>query len=969
MASKGNYKKTILTPKTDFPMRGGLLELEPSMQQRWAEMDLYGQIRRARAGCDKKVLHDGPPYATGDLHVGTGLNKVLKDFVVRYWTMRGYDSPYLPGWDCHGLPIEHRVATELGDRFRELPVSDVRKKCLDYAMKFMDRNRAEFKQLGVMGEWDEPYLTVRPSYEAGVIDVFAELVDRGYVYRSLRPIHWCLSCETALAEAELEYDMMTSPSVYVAFPLVDDIGEAIPAAAGKSVEVLIWTTTPWTLPANLAIALHPDLTYSLVRCMHQGKERFIVMADGVRTRKTEDADGQIVDEVREELVEYVLDTCGITEFERLGQCKGAALAGKQYHHVFVDRVSPIVLADYVVISDGTGCVHTAPGHGTEDFHTGRKHGLDAYSPVDNQGRLTDDVPHFAGLKVFDADPKIVEHLGESGALLHSEPYPHRYPNCWRCHNPVIFRATTQWFVGVEHDGLRKRLLKTIDDVQWVPDWGERRIRGMIENRPDWCISRQRAWGVPIPGFHCKACNETLISADIVRHVRDLFAEHGADHWFRSDAADLLPDGSTCANCGGTEFEKENDIFDVWFESGCSHRSVLREHDHLTWPAAMYLEGSDQHRGWFQVSFITGMGAYDEPPFHTVLTHGFVVDDHHDKMSKSKGNFVSVSDVLEKVGSELFRLWVSSINYQDDIPTGIDLIKGVGDEYRRIRNTFRILLGNLAGFDPSTHAVPLDKLEPIDRWALTELRKVIERCLAAYDAYVFHRVFSTVHNFCTVQLSNVYIDVLKDRMYCDAADSPRRRSAQTAMVRILDALTRLLAPILVHTTEQVWDHMPGQRDEPSVHLALMPEPFELPTDEAFEADWGELIRIRDAVTPAIQAIRYDKKKHSAEEIAQQGLVGSSQEAEVLLRAEGATRERIERWRDKLADLLIVSSVELSDDASISNPAPGFDDLWVAVKRTSRPRCERCWNYRESVGSSNAHPDACERCAGVLADAST
>ncbi len=965
MASKSNYKKTILTPRTDFPMRGDLLNLEADMQARWADMDIYGEIRKARSGCTKKVLHDGPPYATGDLHVGTGMNKVLKDFVVRYWTMQGYDSPYLPGWDCHGLPIEHRVATELGEKFRQLPVAEVRKQCLDYAMKFMDRNRDEFKRLGIFGEWDEPYLTVNPRYEAGVIDTFAELVERGYVYRALRPIHWCISCETALAEAELEYAQMTSPSVYVAFPMVDDLGDVLPAAAGKAVEILIWTTTPWTLPANLAIVLHPELTYSLVRCLHRGKERFILMADGVRTRRVEDEQGQVVEEIREELLEYVMDKCGVEQFERLDKTDGRSLEGRRYRHVFVDRVSPVILADYVVLTEGTGCVHTAPGHGAEDFHTGRQYGLEAYSPVNNDGRLTEDVPHFAGMQVFEADPKIVAHLNEIGALLHAEDYPHRYPNCWRCHNPVIFRSTTQWFVGVEHDDLRQRLLAAIEQVRWVPDWGERRIHGMVENRPDWCISRQRAWGVPIPGFHCTECGETLLDAGVVRHVRDLFAEHGADYWFVTDAAGLLPNGTRCPQCGGASFEKEDDIFDVWFESGSSHRSVLRENDHLTWPAEMYLEGSDQHRGWFQLSFINALGAYDALPCHTVVTHGFIVDGQGNKMSKHKGNYVSVGDALEQVGAELLRLWVSSINYQDDIPTGIELMKGMGDEYRRIRNTFRILLGNLADFDPRQHQVDLDQLEPIDRWVLGELRGVVQRCLDAYEQYTFHRVFSTVHNFCTVQLSNVYVDVLKDRMYCDAADSPRRQSAQTAMFRVLDALTRLLAPILVHTTEQVWDHMPGQRDEPSVHLAMMPDPTDWPRDETLESDWAELMRVRDAVLRPIQEIRYDKKRHTAEEIAAQGLVGSSQEVQVRLRAEGTTRDAIERWLGHLADLLIVSSVELTDDPAVAAPAENVESLFVEVRRTNRSRCERCWNYRDDVGQSPESPDLCQRCATVIA----
>ncbi len=964
MAAKKSYKDTILTPKTDFPMKGDLLNLEPRMQKRWAEMNIYTKIRQSRAGRPKKVLHDGPPYATGDLHVGTGMNKVLKDFVVRYWTMRGYDSPYLPGWDCHGLPIEHRVATERGEQFKKLPVSEIRKQCLDYAMKFMNRNREEFMQLGIFGEWETPYLTVSPSYEAGVIDTFARLVERGYIYRALRPIHWCISCETALAEAELEYSTETSPSVYVAFPMVDDLGDVLPAAKGKPVDMLIWTTTPWTLPANLAIALHPDLTYRLIRYVHKGNERYGVMADGPRTRKIENEEGEVVEEINEELLEYVMAKCGITDFERLDTTVGRKLEGKRYRHVFIDRVSPIVLADYVTVSDGTGCVHTAPGHGAEDFLTGRKYNLNAYSPVDNQGRLTKEVPYFAGMKVFDADPKIVEHLDTIGALLKAEPYPHRYPNCWRCHNPVIFRATTQWFVSVEHNNLRGQLLDAIQKVQWIPEWGIRRIRGMIETRPDWCISRQRAWGVPIPGFFCKECGRTLLDAGVVRHVRDLFAKHGADYWFTHEAADLLPQGTRCAACGGTTFEKENDIFDVWFESGCSHRSVLQQNSHLTWPSEMYLEGSDQHRGWFQVSLITGVAAYDSPPFNSVVTHGFIVDENGNKMSKSKGNFVSVDDALQQVGAELMRLWVSSINYQDDIPTGIHLMKEMADEYRRIRNTFRILLGNLFDFDPQRHHVPAERLEPIDTWILTELRKTTDRCLKAYDEYAFHRVFSTIHNFCAVRLSSIYVDVLKDHMYCDAADSPRRRSSQSAMYDVLSALARLLAPILVHTTEEVWDYLPGNKGLPSIHFAMMPELDHYPKDDAFEQDWDRLLEIREAILPFIQQIRYDKKRHSAEEIAAKGLVGSSQEVEVRLRADAKIRPLIERWKPQLEQLMIVSKIDLTDDAAVSTPAGRVDGLFAEVRRTKFHKCDRCWNYRETVGTLAATPDLCDRCAAVV-----
>ncbi len=936
MAKATDYRNTVLTPRTDLPMRADLVgRLEPQLQAEWDRQDLYGQIRKARAGAPKRILHDGPPYATGDLHVGTGLNKVLKDFIVRYWTMCGYDAPYLPGWDCHGLPIEHRVATELADHFKQMAAARIRQRCYDYAMKFMARNREDFRRLGIFGEWARPYLTLHHSYEAGVLDVFAELVEKGFVYRALRPIHWCIHCETALAEAELEYEEAVSPSVYVRFPMVDDVSDLFAAASGESVDVLVWTTTPWTLPANLAIAVHPRFDYALVRFEQGKKLRHVILADG--------------------LVEEVASKVGIAGLERLGTVRGEQLQGRRYRHAWIDRVCPMILADYVTLAEGTGCVHTAPGHGAEDYHSGLENNLEPFSPVDNMGRFTEEAGEFVGLQVFEADPRIVDKVRGADLLLHSEHYRHSYPHCWRCQNPVIFRATEQWFIKIDHNGLRKAMLDNLSSIRWVPAWGQTRIRGMIENRPDWCISRQRTWGVPIPGFHCKGCGRTLIDAAVVRHVRDLFAAHGADHWFGLDTAELLPNETKCPACGGGDFEKENDIFDVWFESGASHRSVLKHYEHLRWPCDVYLEGSDQHRGWFQLSLTTAMGAYGQPPFREVITHGFVVDEKSEKMSKSRGNFISVGEAVRHAGAEIFRLWGASINYQNDIPTSYQIIRGVTDEYRRVRNTIRNLLGNLFDFEPSEHRVPPDRLEPIDRWALIRLHRLIRDAREAYEEYAFHRVFRSVHTFCAVDMSAFYIDVLKDHMYCDQADSSRRRSSQTAMHEIVGSLVKLMAPILVHTSEEAWRLIPAARSEAgSVHLARMPEPDSSLFDEESERDWDVLLDVRGDVLRELERLR------------EAGTIRQPLEAHVdLITGDPNLHSLLARHANMLATILIVSEVELhrgADPAAVTGQTlPG---LGIKVEPSRHPKCARCWRYLPTVGSDEQYADICERCACVV-----
>ena len=741
-----SYKDTINLPKTKFSMKGNLVQREPEFLKKWEKDGLYAQIRSARAGAKKFILHDGPPYPTGDLHIGTGLNKILKDMIVRFYTMRGYDAPYIPGWDCHGLPIEHRVMQELGSKAKEMEKIEIRKKCKKYAEKFVKVQMKQFKALGVSGDWDSAYLTFTPQYEAGIIEVFGKLVEKGYVYRSLKPIHWCMQCETALAEAELEHQDKTSPSIYVNFKLIDNPKDKFDGLQDEDVYMLIWTTTPWTLPANLAIALHPEYQYTAVRYINP------------KTQKKQ------VSILAEDLVDSVMNRLEIENYERMGTVKGSSLEGLKYQHTIMKREGSVVLANYVTLTDGTGCVHTAPGHGQDDYQTGLRYDMPIVSPVDAVGVFTEEAGDFAGQNIYDANKSITDKLDELGLLLRMEKISHSYPHCWRCRKPVIFRATEQWFVNMDHQNLRKNALAEIEKTNWIPQWGEVRLSNMIKERPDWCISRQRSWGVPIPAFYCNNCKESLLDVKVVDHVRDMFLKHGADSWFYKDTKEFLPDGTKCPKCSSSDFEKENDIFDVWFESGSSHNSVVRKREELSFPADIYLEGSDQHRGWFQLSLLPSVAAWGCAPFKTVITHGFVVDEHGKKMSKSLGNFVSVGDALKEMGGDIVRLWTSSMEYRNEMNTSPAIIAKLSDSYRRIRNTFRYILGNLFDFDPGKDSVEYSQLLEIDRWALHKTEELITAITSAFETYQFHRVYHIIHNFCAVEMSSFYLDILKDRLY-------------------------------------------------------------------------------------------------------------------------------------------------------------------------------------------------------------
>ncbi|HVG39457.1 MAG TPA: isoleucine--tRNA ligase, partial [Pyrinomonadaceae bacterium] len=941
-----DLKKTVNLPKTDFAQKANLGQAEPARLKKWAELDLYARLRAARRGREKFILHDGPPYANSDIHIGTALNKIIKDFVVKSRTMMGFDAPYVPGYDCHGLPIEQHVEKALGEKGKkraDLPVVSFRRACREHAANALKRQTRDFQRLGVLGDWERPYLTMSNHYEAETARLFGRFLDRGYVYKGARPVYWCIHDQTALAEAEVEYAQHTSPSVYVKFPLASDPSQLDASLSGRKVFVLIWTTTPWTLPANLGIAVNPNFDYV---ALEHGDDVYIVAA---------------------ELAESVAETCGLNETRVLARFPGAALDRLECRHAWLDRPSLLMLGEHVTLGGeadaeteldvreardkkttakaGTGCVHTAPGHGHDDFVIGVRYGLEVYCPVDNGGRFTKEVEHFAGEQVFEANPRIVDFLRERGALLHSENYGHRYPHCWRCHNPVIFRATPQWFISLDaesaadverdedgrdltnytenepHSGasLRAGALREVERVHWIPAWGRDRMRNMLSNRPDWCVSRQRVWGVPIPVFYCRGCDEAVADPSVIDHVAEIFERESADAWYAREARELLPENYVCAKCGGAEWTKETDILDVWFDSGSSSVAVLEQTEGLRWPADVYLEGGDQYRGWFNSSLMIGLAAHDAAPYRTVLTHGWVVDGQGKAMHKSAGNAVSPNDVIKESGAEILRLWCASSDYHEDMRCSGEILQRISDAYRKLRNTARYALGNLDNFDPARDAVANDEMLEIDRWALAELDAVTGRVRAGYEAYEFHTVYHALYHLCTVTLSARYFDIIKDRLYTAAPRSPARRSAQTALHKIGDALARLLAPILVFTADEIWENLPrtGGEEFASVHLTEFPKASG--HDAALLERWAKLFEVRDAVLRALEDARNEK------------LIGGSLEASVSLTASGEMYQLLRQYADQLRYLFIVSRVEVNEES-----AGGA--LRVTIERAPGERCE-------------------------------
>ncbi len=908
-------------------MRASLTQREPETLKRWDEDGLYAALRADAAGRTKYVLHDGPPYANGELHSGHALNKGLKDLVVRSKQMSGFDAPFVPGWDCHGLPIELKALQKIGSKAKTMSKVDIRRQCRDFALKYVDLHREGFKRLGVNGDWTGPYLTLAPEYVGTIIHVFSEIYQTGAIYRGKKSIHWCPSCRTALAEAEVEYADKTSPSIFVKFETID-----APLGLDKPAKLLIWTTTPWTIPANMAICVHPEFDYSVVRV---GNE-YLILAS--------------------ELAKQALHTCGIEDFEVVQECKGRDLEGIQYRHpLFPDRICPVILGRHVTLEAGTGCVHTAPGHGQDDYIVGRQYGIEPFSPVNAGGVFTEEAGPYEGTHVFKANETIMEDLRACHALLHSEDYTHSYPHCWRCSGPIIFRATPQWFLNMDHDGFREKALQAVDSVRWIPEWGKERIHGMIAQRPDWCLSRQRVWGVPIPVFYGKVSGEVYATPESFQRIEDLArsAPDGIDRWFDTPVSELLPPGAKCPESGETEFEPETDILDVWFDSGASSRAVSETHPDLTYPSDLYLEGSDQHRGWFQSSLLMAMAAKGEAPFRSVLTHGYVVDGDGRAMSKKLGNYIELTKLMNTYGADIVRLWVASENYRQDIRISEEILSRQQDAYRRIRNTMRILLGNLYDFGPE-HAVAYDDLLDLDKWMLHQNELFKRKALKAYDDFEFHVLHQAAHNFCSVDISSFYIDVLKDRMYTFAADSPERRSGQTAMASVLNDLLTLLAPVLVYTCDEAWRHLPDHlRPIDSVHRAQFPAPDDtklLPDAEAKR--WAKLLDVRGAVTKELEEIRREKTIKSSLQAAVT-IVPGTEEVEKLLHG----------FNDQLVDLFIVSKCEVSPvDAEAASAEAG---IRVSVVAATGEKCARCWHVRPSVGTVENHPQLCGQCATQLA----
>lgn len=920
---KVDYSKTLNLPVTEFPMRGNLPQREPERLKKWEEENLYQELMKAKEGCPKFVLHDGPPFANGDIHMGHAMNKTLKDIVIKYELMTGHQTPVIHGWDTHGLPIEQQAIKKIGVDRSNTSISQFRKICEDFAVKYINNQKEQFKRLGVLGDWDHPYITLQKEFEAEQIKVFGEMAKKGLIYKGLKPVYWCSGCETALAEAEIEYAEDTTNSIYVKFALKDGKGHF---DGFDNVYFVIWTTTTWTLPANLAICLNANFEYSLVK---NGNEYYVLAS---------------------ELVDAVAQANGLSNLETVKTFKGSELEFVTCQHPFLDRESVVILGDHVTLEAGTGCVHTAPGHGMEDFVACQQYKIPTVVPVDAKGYLTEEAGEFAGLYYEESNEKIIERLKSTNNLLGMEKIVHQYPHCWRCKKPIIFRATEQWFASI--DSIKDSAIRAINGVEWIPAWGQERITNMVKDRNDWCISRQRLWGVPIPIFYCKDCGKEIINDETIDAVSRLFAEKGSGSWYELSADEILPQGTKCA-CGCSEFTKESDIMDVWFDSGSSHFAVLKNRDYLQWPADMYLEGNDQYRGWFQSSLLTSIAVTDKAPYKKVLTHGMVVDGDGKKMSKSLGNGIDPQDVIKQYGVDVIRLWVSSADYKADVRLSKEILKQMSEVYRKIRNTARYILGNIHDFHPDRNMVAFADMLEIDKWALIQLNELIDTVLNAYSKYDYHIVYHAIHNFCVVEMSNFYLDIIKDRLYTEKADSEKRRSAQSAMYLILNSLVKLLAPILTFTADEIWEYLPHsvQEDARGILFNEMPKKNPDFADESLNAKWSDLIEIRGEVAKALEIARADK------------VIGHSLNANVKIYANGKTRELLESYKDELAAIFITSKVELLDGEGAYR-SDILKDFSVTVENAPGEKCERCWMYSESVGKNHEHPDLCERCSSIV-----
>ena len=915
-----DYKDSLNLPQTDFPMKGDLANREPRMLAGWLEEDLYGQIRRTAAGRPKFLLLDGPPYANGDIHIGHAVNKILKDIIVKAKTLSGFDAPYIPGWDCHGLPIEHQVEKKVGKVGEKLTAAQFRKACREYALTQVDSQRRDFRRLGVLGDWERPYLTLDPRFEAGQVRGFARIIANGHLYRGYKPVHWCLDCRSALAEAEVEYQDKTSIAIDACFPVVDsaELYRRLRVADGGPVDVPIWTTTPWTLPANQAVALGADLVYRLVLAELPGGARRLVLADS--------------------LAEAALGRYGATRSETLATFPGSQLLGLELQHPFYARRVPLIVTDYVTLDTGTGAVHTAPGHGQDDYRAGLQFGLPIDNPVDGRGVYVSGTELLAGVHINEANSQIVTLLHDRQQLLHSEKFQHSYPHCWRHKTPLIFRATPQWFIGLDQNHLRAASLEAIGTVRWIPDWGQQRIEGMVVGRPDWCISRQRTWGVPIPLFiHRETGDLHPETPALLEAVATRMETGGIDAWFELDTAELLGDAAG-------SYEQVTDTMDVWMDSGMVHHCVAGTHAEVTFPADLYLEGSDQHRGWFQSSLLTAVAMEGAAPYRAVLTHGFTVDEKGRKMSKSMGNVVAPQSVMNSLGADILRLWVAATDYRGEMNVSQEILKRMADSYRRMRNTARYILGNLHGFNPQTQCVPVGELVALDRWALQRTAELQREIIAAYDSYEFHRVYQQLHNFCVVDLGAFYLDVLKDRLYTTPRDSLARRSAQTALFHIGEAMVRWFAPVLSFTAEEIWRHLPGPRPA----SVLLQTWYPLPDPGASTLDWAALLQIRELSARALEALR------------DSGAIGSALEASLDIHADGPLRADLERLGDELRFFFITSAVTVRPAKDRPADALAGEGFWLQAGVAPGGKCVRCWHHRPDTGSVAAHPELCTRC---------